>query len=169
MTNIEKIQSKLYHNRNELVPMLQEWKTAQKKIVFTNGCFDLMHAGHVDYLSKAADLGDILIVGLNSDSSVSRLKGPHRPITNEKSRMQVLASFFFIDAVVIFDEHTPYELIQMIVPNVLVKGGDYKSEDVVGNDVVTKNGGKTIILDFVPGYSTSLIEKKIVEQFQKKL
>lgn len=169
MTNLEKIQSKLYYHRNELVPMLTTWKHAQKKIVFTNGCFDLMHAGHIDYLAKAADLGDIFIVGLNSDSSVSALKGPHRPITNQKSRMQVLASFFFIDAVVIFDEYTPYELIQTVVPHVLVKGGDYKAEEVVGNDIVTKNGGKTIILDFVPGYSTSLIEKKIVEQFQKKL
>jgi rfaE bifunctional protein nucleotidyltransferase chain/domain len=169
MTTIQKIQSKLYNHRNDSIALIKQYKQEQKKIVFTNGCFDIVHAGHIDYLSKASDLGGVLIVGLNSDASVARLKGENRPIHNQKNRMQLLASLFFVDAVIIFEEETPYELVKLILPDVLVKGGDYKAESVVGYDVVKNNGGKTVILDLIPGHSTSLIEKKIIEQFKKKL
>lgn len=167
MKNINKIQSKLFYNGDKIVSVVKKWKLQQKRIIFTNGCFDIIHAGHINYLSKAADLGDILIVGLNSDNSVRKLKGSNRPINDQNSRINVLSSMFFIDAVVIFDETTPYKLIENIEPHILVKGGDYKENEVVGYDLVTKNGGKVVILDLIPGYSTSLIEQKIIEQFQR--
>lgn len=131
------------------------------KIVFTNGCFDILHAGHVDYLFNAAQLGDILVVGLNTDNSVKRLKGENRPINKEYDRATLLASLYFVDYVVMFDEDTPLELIKKIKPQVLVKGGDYKVEDVVGADFVKKSGGEVIILPFKDGYSSSSIISKI--------
>ena len=134
-----------------------------KKVVFTNGCFDLVHQGHIDYLSKARDLGDMLVVGLNTDASVRRLKGPRRPINDEHSRALLLASMVFVDYVVLFDEDTPYELIRAVQPDVLVKGSDYKPEDIVGYDIVTAKGGKVETLDFLPGFSTTAIECKILE------
>lgn len=134
-----------------------------RKIVFTNGCFDLVHQGHIDYLSKARDLGDMLVVGLNTDASVRRLKGPRRPINDEYSRALLLASMVFVDYVVLFDEDTPYELIKAVQPDVLVKGSDYKPEDIVGYDIVTSKGGKVETLDFLPGFSTTAIERKILE------
>lgn len=140
---------------------LAEWKSAGKKIVFTNGCFDLLHAGHIAYLSEAASLGDILIVGLNSDSSVSQLKGPNRPVNNESSRSAMLASMFFIDAVVLFSEDTPLELIKSINPDVLVKGGDYEVHQIAGAREVQANGAEVKILSFLPGYSSSAIIEKI--------
>ncbi|NNM16225.1 MAG: D-glycero-beta-D-manno-heptose 1-phosphate adenylyltransferase, partial [Bacteroidia bacterium] len=127
----------------------------------TNGCFDLIHLGHIDYLSKASDLGNRLIIGLNTDSSVSKLKGEHRPIKDEHSRATILASFSFIDAVVLFNEDTPLTLIEEIKPDILVKGGDYKSEEIVGHDSVKENKGEVVILDFIEGYSSSKIEEKI--------
>lgn len=136
---------------------------ADKKIVFTNGCFDLIHLGHIDYLSKAADFGELLIIGLNTDASVRKLKGEHRPIKDEQSRAMILASFLFVDFVILFDEATPYELIKKIQPNVLIKGSDYNVEDIVGYDIVKKGGGDIVTLDFLDGHSTSLIEKKIKE------
>ena len=156
---------KLINNKifslNDLKSQINVWRFKSKKIVFTNGCFDLLHLGHIDYLSKAAELGHILIIGLNSDQSVSKLKGGNRPITDEKSRASILASLFFVDAVVMFDEATPQKLIEFIEPDVLVKGGDYEAEEVVGYDIVKSKGGQTIILDFLPGYSTTKIENKI--------
>jgi len=140
---------------------LGEWKSEGKKIVFTNGCFDLLHAGHIAYLSEAASLGDILIVGLNSDSSVSQLKGPNRPVNDEKSRSAMLASMFFIDAVVLFSADTPFELIMSINPDVLVKGGDYEVFQIAGSKEVLANGGEVKILSFLPGYSSSAIIEKI--------
>lgn len=140
---------------------LTDWKSAGKKIVFTNGCFDLLHAGHIAYLSEAASLGDILIVGLNSDNSVSQLKGPNRPVNNESSRSAMLASMFFIDAVVLFSEETPLELIKCINPDVLVKGGDYEVHQIAGAKEVLAKGGAVKILSFLPGYSSSAIIKKI--------
>lgn len=140
---------------------LVEWKSACKKIVFTNGCFDLLHVGHIAYLSEAASLGDILIVGLNSDSSVSQLKGPNRPVNNESSRSTMLASIFFIDAVVLFSEDTPLKLIKSINPDVLVKGGDYEVHRIAGAAEVLANGGEVKILSFLPGYSSSAIIEKI--------
>ena len=140
---------------------LIEWRSKNKKIVFTNGCFDLLHAGHIAYLSEAASLGDILIVGLNSDSSVTQLKGPNRPVNNENSRATMLASMFFIDAVVLFSEDTPLELVKSINPDVLVKGGDYELHQIAGSKEILASGGEVKILSFLPGYSSSAIIEKI--------
>ncbi len=137
------------------------WRLQSKKIVFTNGCFDIMHLGHVDYLAKASDEGDVLIVGVNSDASIKKLKGPHRPINNEEQRSMLIASLHFVDAVVIFNEDTPYELIKTVQPDVLVKGADYAPEKIVGYDIVTAKGGRVITIELLPGYSTSLIEERV--------
>jgi rfaE bifunctional protein nucleotidyltransferase chain/domain len=136
---------------------------AGEKVVFTNGCFDIVHRGHVEYLSRAADFGDCLVIGLNTDASVSRLKGENRPIVNEESRAILLAALQFVDAVVYFDEDTPYELIKEIQPDILVKGSDYKVEDIVGYDIVTGRGGTVETIDFVEGFSTSDIIEKIIK------
>ncbi len=128
-----------------------------KTLVFTNGCFDILHRGHVEYLSKASDMGDVLVVGLNTDASVKRLKGESRPINDEQARALILASLGFVDAVVLFDEDTPYELIKAIRPDVLVKGADYKPEEIVGYDIVTSYGGKVETVPLVEGYSTTSI------------
>lgn len=133
-----------------------------KKVVFTNGVFDLMHLGHIDYLAKAKDCGNILIVGLNGDVSVKILnKGPLRPIQDQESRSMVLASLHFVDYVVIFEEETPYELIKVVQPDVLVKGADYKVEQIAGHDVILARGGEVKLIELVQGYSTTSIEKKI--------
>lgn len=145
----------------ELTPLVDHWKGEGKKIVFTNGCFDLLHAGHITYLNEAASLGDILIIGLNSDDSVQRLKGPSRPVNNEITRSVILGSMSFIDAVVFFNEDTPLELIKKVLPDVLVKGGDYKIEDIAGAKEVIGNGGKVQVLSFLPGYSSTAIIDKI--------
>ncbi len=154
------IQNKVL-NYSTLNHQLGLWRFMDKKIVFTNGCFDILHLGHIDYLCKAADLGDVLLVGINSDKSVSDIKGPQRPINDEKQRSLVMASLHFVDRVIIFEEATPYELIKIIQPDVLVKGADYKPEDIVGADIVKAKGGKIMTLDYLPGYSTTLIEQKI--------
>ena len=135
----------------------------EQKVVFTNGCFDLVHQGHIDYLSKARDLGDVLVVGLNTDASVLRLKGPRRPINDEYSRAMLLASMLFVDYVVLFGEDTPYELIKTLQPDILVKGSDYRPEDIVGYDIVMAKGGRVETLDFLPGFSTTAIEDKILK------
>lgn len=134
-----------------------------KKIVFTNGCFDILHRGHVTYLSEAKKLGDILIVGLNSDASVKKLKGPERPINNELDRQYVLSQLKAVDFVEIFDEETPLNLILKIEPNILVKGGDWKIDQIVGAKEVIQNGGEVFSLNFVDGYSTTSIIHKIQE------
>ena len=134
---------------------------ANKKIVFTNGCFDILHVGHKRYLQQAATLGDLLIVGVNSDDSVRRLKGPTRPVNSEQDRAEMLSAFGFIDYVVIFDEDTPYELIKKIQPDVLVKGGDYKPEEGVGRDIVEARGGQLELISFVEGKSTTNIINKM--------
>jgi rfaE bifunctional protein nucleotidyltransferase chain/domain len=161
MTHLQKIKDKIVHQSPELDLVLKLWAAQGKKIVFTNGCFDLIHRGHVEYLAKAADLGHVLVIGLNTDNSVSRLKGSHRPIQDEVSRANIMAAFEFVSLVVYFDEDTPYELIKRVQPDILVKGADYKPEDIVGYDIVTAKGGKVETLDFLPGYSTSGIEAKI--------
>lgn len=135
-----------------------------EKIVFTNGCFDILHVGHIKYMQEAAKLGDILIVGLNSDDSVRRLKGPERPINNQSDRAEMMAALEFVDYVVVFDEDTPYELIKKIQPDVLVKGGDYNPDNVVGRDIVEARGGKLKLIEFVDGKSTTSIIKKIKDQ-----
>lgn len=133
------------------------WHDEGKKVVFTNGCFDILHRGHVEYLAKAADLGDVLVVGLNSDSSVRRLKGEGRPVNDEQSRAAVLSALEAVDVVVIFDEDTPENLIRDVKPDVLVKGSDYRIEDIVGADFVLGRGGKVVTVDFVEGFSTTSI------------
>ncbi|MBO4307099.1 MAG: D-glycero-beta-D-manno-heptose 1-phosphate adenylyltransferase [Bacteroidales bacterium] len=142
---------------DEMCKRLDTLRSRETKcnVVFTNGCFDLLHRGHADYLSRARDLGDLLIVGLNSDSSVSRLKGPSRPISNQNSRAYLLASFAFVDYVILFEDDTPKKLIEAIRPDILVKGGDYKKEEVVGWDFVESYGGKVALLDLVRGESTT--------------
>ena len=140
---------------------LSKLRGKSKKIVFTNGCFDIIHAGHISYLNEAKTLGDILIVGLNSDKSVRRLKGGGRPIVSEKDRAYVLANLKPVDYVIMFDEDTPYELIKEIKPDVLVKGADYEGKSIVGSDIVESSGGKTVLINFIKGKSTSGIIKKI--------
>jgi D-glycero-beta-D-manno-heptose 1-phosphate adenylyltransferase len=131
------------------------WRFLNQKIVFTNGCFDLLHRGHIEYLSQAKDKGQILVIGLNTDASVKRLKGESRPVQDETSRALILASLRFVDAVVLFDEDTPLELIKTIQPDVLVKGGDYTEETIVGADFVKANGGKVAVIPLVEGFSTT--------------
>lgn len=164
MTIQKIIQQKICSTQQELLAKIAAWNNAGEKIVFTNGVFDLVHRGHVDYLAKARDLGDRLIVGVNTDASVSKLKGPHRPLQDEYSRLLILASFAFTDALILFGEQTPYDLIKLVQPDVLVKGSDYKAENIVGYDIVMAKGGKVQTIDFIPGFSTSLIEQKIKSQ-----
>ncbi len=161
MNNLDLVTSKIIATEF-LQSLLNMWKQQEKKIVFTNGCFDIVHMGHVDYLSKAADQGDVLLLGLNTDASVRRLKGSNRPVNNEKARAMLLASLFFVSAVVLFDDDTPYELIKKVQPDVLVKGSDYRAEDIVGYDIVKAKSGKIITIDFVQGYSTTEIINKLV-------
>ncbi len=145
-----------------LVHRLNLWRFFGKKIVFTNGCFDILHRGHIDYLSKARDLGDVLVLGLNSDASVKRLnKSPERPINTEQARAMLLASSLLIDAVVLFDEDTPYELIKIVQPDVLVKGADYKPEDIAGADIVKAKGGEIVTIELTQGFSTTALIQKI--------
>lgn len=158
MNHNESIRSKIV-TLTELMQKLQHREG--ETIVFTNGCFDIIHRGHVDYLSRARDLGTKLVLGLNSDASVRRLKGESRPIVDQQSRAFVLAGFQFIDYVVIFEEDTPFNLISTIQPDILVKGGDYKIENIVGHDVVEAHGGKVMTIPFVEGFSTTNIVNKM--------
>ena len=146
--------------QEELEKRLTQWRVLSKTIVFTNGCFDILHAGHIQSLTQAANEGDFLIVGLNSDASVKQLKGDNRPVNNGQSRAQVLASLSMVDVVVVFNEDTPLELIKKIMPDVLVKGGDYKLEDIAGAKEVIANGGRVVINPILPGFSTTSIINK---------
>lgn len=159
MSHFDTVSQKIIPHK-KISEQLLEWQKNNEKIVFTNGCFDILHYGHIQYLSKAADLGTKLIIGLNSDSSVKRLKGEDRPINNEKARAAVLASLFFVDAVVLFTEDTPLNLIEKVQPKILVKGGDYEPKKIVGYDFVTKRGGEVITIDFINGFSSTSIIKK---------
>ncbi len=141
-----------------------QWKQEGKKVVFTNGCFDILHYGHLHYLAEARDLGDILIVGANSAESISRLKGANRPIQDELTRYHMLASLVFVDVVTVFAEDTPLKLIEAIRPDILVKGGDWSPEQIVGSEIVLADGGEVRSLPFVEGFSTTSIEKKILSQ-----
>lgn len=160
MSYIQAIASKIV-SIQQLRDHLARIRSKKQRIVFTNGCFDLVHKGHIDYLAKAKDLGDILILGLNTDNSIQRIKGPTRPVQKQDARATIIAAFEFIDYVVLFDEDTPYELIKEVQPDVLVKGADYKPEDIVGYDIVMEKGGEIKTLEFLPGHSTSLIIEKI--------
>ncbi len=140
---------------------VKEWNAEGMKVCFSNGCFDLLHRGHVNYLYRASRLADRLIIGLNTDASVQRLKGEFRPVNDEFSRAYLLAAFSFVDLVVLFDEDTPLALIQTIQPDILVKGSDYQVEDIVGYEVVKQKGGDVFTLDFIEGFSSSKLIEKI--------
>lgn len=144
-------------SESDLLKKLAVWKFKGSRIVFTNGCFDILHRGHIEYLASASGLGDVLIVGLNTDASVKKLKGKNRPVQDEISRRLILASLQFVTAVVLFDEETPYRLIDLVRPDILVKGGDYVPEKIVGYDIVKSYGGQVLSLPFVEGYSTTSV------------
>jgi D-beta-D-heptose 7-phosphate kinase/D-beta-D-heptose 1-phosphate adenosyltransferase len=169
MNNLEKIASKIIELKN-IQSLAEQLKSNGQSIVFTNGCFDILHKGHVEYLAQAKDKGDVLIVGLNSDDSVKRQgKGEERPINKIETRLTVLSALFFVDYVVEFDNDTPIKLIKLIKPNILVKGGDYnpritnkKSKTyIVGKDIVEANGGKVEVINLVDGFSTTSIVNKL--------
>ena len=160
MKNLDIIKNKI-HTVESIQSLLHVWRFKEQKIVFTNGCFDILHQGHVDYLAKAADLGNVLIIGVNTDQSVRTIKNPDRPINDEYSRALLLASMHFTSAIILFDEETPYNLISAIMPDVLVKGADYKVENIVGADLVLANGGRVETIVFLPGFSTTGIINKI--------
>ena len=143
--------------RKTLIEKVGKLKSANNKIVFTNGCFDILHKGHLSYLHQSKDLGDYLIVGLNSDDSVKLLKGSDRPINNQNVRAKNLLRLDYVDAVIIFSEETPEELIKLLLPDILTKGGDYQKNQIAGSNSVIKNGGKVIILPHLRGYSTTAI------------
>jgi D-glycero-beta-D-manno-heptose 1-phosphate adenylyltransferase len=142
---------------------LEKWRDAGDTIVFTNGCFDLLHLGHINYLADAADLGSRLIIAVNTDASVSTFKGPQRPLKDEKSRAIILAALQFTDAIILFGEPTPMNLISHILPDVLVKGGDYQISEIVGHEIIQENGGKVLTIPITEGYSTTNIEQKILD------
>ncbi len=160
MKHLQILKNKIV-DRETIKKIALQLKKDSKKIVFSNGCFDLVHRGHVEYLAQSADLADVFILGLNTDASVRRLKGSERPLQDELARAVLMAGFSFVDYVVLFDEDTPYELISEIIPDVLVKGNDYNVEDVVGYDIVIENGGIVKTISLVEGYSTSNIVEKI--------
>ena len=148
----------------ELLNALKSLKQKKKKVVFTNGCFDILHAGHASYLATAKSMGDILVIGLNSDSSVKKLKGRSRPVVSQKNRAIVLGALWAVDFVVIFNELTPIKLIKAIKPDVLVKGGDWKKENIIGADFIESYGGKVRSLEYIKGLSTRGIVKRIMSQ-----
>ncbi len=148
-------------SRAEAVSLVNSWQSNGQQVVFTNGCFDIVHLGHIDYLEKARNLGGRLVLGLNTDASVSRLKGPSRPVVNEYARARLMAALAFVDAVVLFDEPTPLELIEALGPDILVKGDDYTIENIVGADFVVSRGGAVKTIALVQGYSTSKLIEKI--------
>lgn len=147
--------------RRELAGLRRQWEIEEKIVVFTNGCFDILHRGHAEYLQRAKTLGDVLVVGINSDDSVRRLKGAPRPLVPQEDRAYLLASLAAVDYVSIFDEDTPLELIQTLQPDILVKGGDYRIEDIVGREVVENRGGRVLTIPLVPNRSTTDLFEKI--------
>ena len=154
------IQNKVY-STDAIIHQVRRWRLLSKRIVFTNGCFDILHQGHIEVLSDAAALGDILLVGANTDASVTKLKGPHRPVNNENFRAMMLASLTIVDGVILFCEDTPLDLIKLIMPDVLVKGGDYTVDKIVGAKEVLAAGGEVKIVPLVNGYSTTALIEKI--------
>jgi len=157
------IQSKIFNDFQDFKPILDQWRWAGQTIVFTNGCFDLVHRGHIDSLVKSSSFGDRLVVGLNSDVSVRLLKGENRPLIDEQSRAVLLASLLMVDAVIVFADETPYELIRCILPDVLVKGAEYRLEEIAGFDVVLASGGRVERIDLTEGFSTSDLIQKIIK------
>ena len=157
---LNKINNKIF-DLQLLMKKIEKWRSENKKIVFTNGCFDLIHLGHIEILARSADYGDKLIIGVNSDLSIKKLKGENRPIIEESSRIRQLSALEFVDAVVLFNEETPIKLIESIKPNVITKGGDYKAKNVVGNEVVSQKNGEVVIIPLTQGFSTTSILNKI--------
>jgi rfaE bifunctional protein nucleotidyltransferase chain/domain len=157
---LKQISSKIY-SWDGIQRQCNIWRFLGRKIVFTNGCFDILHLGHIEYLARAADMGDQLIVGLNSDSSVTKLKGFDRPLNNEGARAMLLASLSFVSAVVLFDEDTPLELIRLTEPDILVKGSDYKIEEIAGHEIVLARGGRIETIELTKGYSTTALIHRI--------
>lgn len=149
----------------EAKKIVSELRSKGKRIVFTNGCFDIIHLGHIRYLNEAKRLGDFLIVAINSDSSVKKIKGEKRPIIDERARAEIISALEFVDMVIIFSEETPYRLIKEIQPDILVKGGDWKEEEIVGADIVKERGGRVLTIPYVSGYSTTSIIEKIIHLF----
>lgn len=145
----------------ELLTKRAYWTFKNLSVVFTNGCFDIIHRGHVEYLAKAASLGQVMVLGVNTDLSVRKIKGDSRPVQDQDTRALVLAAMEFVSAVILFDEDTPYELIKAVQPDILVKGADYKPEEIVGYDIVTARGGKVVTIPFVEGFSTTSIIQKL--------
>jgi D-glycero-beta-D-manno-heptose 1-phosphate adenylyltransferase len=160
MKSIEAITKKIY-TLSDIQKQVASWRVSNKTIAFSNGCFDILHEGHISSLSAAAKEADYLVIGVNSDESAKKLKGPERPINNEKSRSLLLSNLAIVDAVVIFNEDTPLELIKAILPDVLVKGGDYTVEQIVGSKEVIENGGRVVINPIVEGFSTTGIIQHI--------
>ena len=156
MNNLDKLRNKIC-SLEEAISKLERWKKNLDTIVFTNGCFDIVHAGHITMLANASDLGDRMIVGLNSDRSITKLKGKERPVLDEASRSLLLSSFKFIDLIILFDDLTPKKLIDNLCPDILVKGGDYNKFDIVGSQFVLENGGSVEVIDLLPGFSTTKI------------
>ena len=154
--------------QKELLRIINSLKAEGKRIVFTNGCFDLLHVGHVRYLEKAKALGDVLVVGVNSDASVRKLKGPKRPILPEKERTEILSGLGCVDYITLFNEMDPLKLITSLRPDVLAKGGDWAKEQIVGKEVVERSGGRVVVIPFVKGASTSNLIQTILKRFQKK-
>jgi len=162
MDKLELIKNKIFFEKEQAFNLLQTWRFKEEKIVFTNGCFDLVHRGHLEYLASAASMGNKMILGLNTDASVQKLKGSDRPINDEYSRALLLASLGYIDMIIFFGEQTPYELINFVQPDILVKGSDYNAEDIVGYDIVKGKGGEIKTLDFIEGFSSTGIINKII-------
>lgn len=158
---------KYFSNPEELIEKRLQWRKAQKKVVFTNGVFDILHKGHLNYLREAREYGDILIVGLNSDASVKRIKGADRPINDQELRVTMLTFLRPVDAVVLFDENTPISLIEALEPDILVKGADYKVEEVVGADYVIRHGGVVKLAQFIEGLSTSSLIDEVKKRLQR--
>ncbi len=156
--------TKISINATELSQIIKEYKALGRKVVMTNGCFDLLHRGHVEYLEKSKSLGDILVVAVNSDASVKRLKGESRPINKAEDRAAVLAGLSSVDHIIIFEEDTPLNLVKKLLPDILAKGGDYKLEEIIGAKEVKNNGGEVTIIDFLEGFSASSIIHKINDQ-----
>ena len=163
MSHLDRIQAKIM-SISLAQAQRRDWAARGEKLVFTNGCFDILHYGHLHYLAQARDLGDRLMIGLNDDASVGRLKGANRPIQDIQTRQMMLAALEFVDVVVLFQEDTPLKLIKAVLPDVLVKGGDYTPDSIVGAKEVQAAGGEVKVLSFIPGYSTSSIEQKIRNQ-----
>lgn len=160
LKNLEILKSKIIEPQ-DLDRLLNLWRFKRHDLVFTNGCFDILHRGHIEYLANAADLGNKLIIGLNTDDSVRRQgKGENRPLQDQESRALVLAALHFVDLIILFDEDTPIDLIQKVQPDILVKGADYKIEEIVGHEIVLAKGGKVETISFIEGYSTSAIVEK---------